>query len=75
MRLRDIILRLVPATWRAEMIRDSKLWIATCNSCGNRASIWDIGGLRWKATGDKAITTRCPACGKFAGHRVDWTGG
>lgn len=74
MALRDIILRLVPSRWREEMIRDSKLWIATCKSCGTATSIWSLGGLRWKSVGDKAITTRCPGCGRFSGHKVHWTG-
>lgn len=57
--------RILPAKWAADMESDSKRWVFTCDNCGTQSSIWDIGGIRWKATGNRRAMTRCPACGEI----------
>jgi hypothetical protein len=53
------------------MEAESRQWMLQCNRCGNEQSYWDIGGVRWKAySKGKVVGMRCPACGKFSGHRV-----
>ena len=69
--LRDLILKVVPADVRASMERDSRAWKLTC-PCGHTRSIWDIGGIRWKAAGEPRKLLRCPACGKLRWHRTHW---
>jgi hypothetical protein len=32
--------------------------------CGFERSIWEAGGIRWKAAGRKRCYLRCPSCGK-----------
>ncbi|HMO08866.1 MAG TPA: hypothetical protein PKD10_14655 [Paracoccaceae bacterium] len=61
--LRDLILRLMPARWGAEAEASSRGWGMTCPSCHRRTSIWDLGGLRWKAAGRPLRAFRCPHCG------------
>ena len=67
-RLQRIILALLPPGWRAEAEADSRAWQATCAACGTTTSIWDLGGLRWKGSGNRASGMRCKACGKFGRH-------
>lgn len=49
-----------------EMEEESKKWIITCD-CGFNVSVWDVGGIRYKAVrlnGPKKIWGRCPNCKK-----------
>ena len=50
---------------------ESRSWIATCPHCGASASIWDLGGIRYKASGTPSIRFKCPSCGKSGMHRVE----
>jgi hypothetical protein len=47
-----------------DMMRESQTWIATCGHCKQTHSIWDIGGIRYKAWGTVLRLTRCPHCRK-----------
>ena len=69
-KLRDIILRLMPRTWREAAIADSKLWQTRCSSCGHLSNFWDMGGLRWKAYGEPLTGFPCPTCGRFRMHKI-----
>jgi len=51
------------------MMEDSKRYRFTC-SCGKESSIWDIGGIRYKASGTPRTGVRCPHCGKFAMQKI-----
>ncbi len=52
-----------------KMKADSMLYRFTC-SCGKEASIWDIGGIRYKASGTPRTGVRCPYCGKRSMQRI-----
>jgi uncharacterized Zn finger protein len=68
--LRDTILRLMPASWRDAAIAESRQWATSCRSCGAESTVWDLGGLRWTARGNKVLRMRCAGCGSFTGHDV-----
>lgn len=71
MGLRDWFLGMIPEKIRADVEADSKSWVVTCNRCGHERSFWEMGGIRWKAASrGKVIFNRCPACGRFCGHRA-----
>jgi len=71
--MRDFFLKVVPKAWAEDMEADSRKWIIRCNACGFEESIWDIGGIRWKATRNtKATVRRCKNCGKFGGHTISY---
>ena len=53
---------IMPRSWFAAAEEESRRWIIRC-PCGSSQSIWDIGGIRWKATGKKSVRTACLACG------------
>jgi len=59
----------------AAMERDSRLWKAECPHCRVQTSIWELGGIRYKAIGEPLTRLRCPACGQKGWMRIRWTGG
>ena len=63
-RTQRLITGLAPSSWAASMEAESRSWMVRCPACGFAQSIWDLGGIRWKATGRKRIWVRCPNCGK-----------
>jgi len=51
--------------------KDSMLWGFTCANCHKRSSIWEIGGVRYKAKGNPRSLIKCPGCGKKAMQRIN----
>ncbi|NBB23819.1 hypothetical protein GVM20_01605 [Porphyrobacter sp. SLTP] len=43
--------------------RESREWAYECSQCSHRESVWDTGGIRYKANAEKSYFGRCPACG------------
>ena len=58
-----IITAIVPESWAQRMEGESKTWVFTC-SCGHKMSIWDLGGIRWKASGNPKKLIKCTTCKK-----------
>ena len=74
MSLRDLILWLMPAPMKSDAEAESRKWVATCPRCQAESSVWDMGGMRYKAYGTKIALMRCPKCGKASPmqiHRKD----
>jgi ribosomal protein S27E len=61
---------LVAAETAAAMEAHSRAWLVECPHCAHVRSIWDLGGVRYKAAGKPRNYLRCPACGKGGWHRV-----
>jgi translation initiation factor 2 beta subunit (eIF-2beta)/eIF-5 len=61
-----------PATAR-DMEAHSRAWKLVCSACGGRTSVWEAGGIRWKARGrSKTLTVlRCSVCGQRTMHRLE----
>ena len=70
--LQGLILSLVPRRWAASMEADSRAWHAVCPDCGRARSVWEMGGIRWKAAGRPRWLLRCDGCGRRTWHRVEW---
>jgi hypothetical protein len=58
-----------PRSWAESMEADSRRWMMRCR-CGFARSIWDLGGIRWKATGNPRQYRRCPQCGQRSWHII-----
>ena len=54
----------------ADMESESRRWLVQCPSCGHARSIWELGGIRWKAAGNPRKYVVCPQCGKSGWHTV-----
>jgi transposase-like protein len=64
------LVRLLPRRWAEALEADSRLWMIVCPRCGHERSVWDIGGIRYKAVGNPRWFMRCPGCGRLSWHRV-----
>ncbi len=50
---------------RARMEDESRKWMLQCQRCGFEQSVWDSGGVRYKAAGTSRNYRRCPHCGQW----------
>lgn len=75
MGLRSFIMWFMGPQTKANAEAESRKWIATCPNCGKQTSIWDLGGLRFKAAGKPSQGFRCQQCGKFGMHKVAYRTG
>ena len=69
-RTQRLALALMPDHWAAAAEAESRRWVMTCPRCGATQSIWDIGGIRYKAKGEPRIRVRCGSCGERSMQRV-----
>ena len=70
-----LIRRLSSPELFAAMERDSRLWKGECPHCRAQTSLWEIGGVRYKAIGEPLTRLRCAKCGQMGWMRIRWTGG
>jgi len=54
----------------AAMENESRAWKVKCEKCNHLRSIWELGGIRYKAAGSKMVQTVCPNCGQRRWHSV-----
>lgn len=51
---------------------ESRAWMMKCPNCGFERSVWETGGVRYKASGGtKRVMMKCPNCGHTGWHRVE----
>jgi hypothetical protein len=67
---RSLILRFVSEETAAAMEAESREWILGCKECPREISVWDLGGIRYKAKGTRTFRARCPQCGRRTSHRM-----
>ena len=67
--IQSLMLSILPRSWGESMEADSRRWLIHC-SCGHEQSIWELGGIRWKATGEPRTFRKCPACGQRTWQRI-----
>ena len=70
-RTQRFITALVPRAWAESMERESREWMARCPGCGHARSIWDLGGIRWKAAGNPKRFLTCAGCGASSWHVIE----
>ncbi len=68
--IQKLLTSILPRRWAADMEAESRNWMVTCPSCGYARSVWDMGGVRWKAAGTPRRYLTCPQCGKAGWHKV-----
>jgi ribosomal protein S27E len=62
--------RFAGAETAAAMEAHSRAWLVRCPNCGHERSIWELGGIRYKAAGNPRLRLTCPKCGKAGWHEV-----
>jgi hypothetical protein len=65
-----LVTALVPRSWAQAMEDESRAWTARCETCGTERSVWDLGGIRWKAAGSPRRRLSCPECARTTWHRL-----
>lgn len=62
-RIQRFFMAVLPRRWADEMRAESQAWQMRCNSCGATRSVWDAGGIRWKAAAVRQqAPVYCPHC-------------
>jgi hypothetical protein len=70
-RIQRFIQRLMPGR-AGGMESESREWMVICPKCGRERSIWELGGIRYKAwSRGKRMGMRCDACGRWRMHKVE----
>src|SRR6476620_2328591 len=54
----------------AKMEAESRSWMVRCPRCGFEQSVWETGGVKYKAAGTSYWFRRCPNCHKLAWQKV-----
>jgi hypothetical protein len=67
--MQRFLTRVFPTAWAEEMRAESLSWMVQC-TCGFERSVWELGGIRWKAAGNPRWQRQCPHCGQRTWHTV-----
>ena len=67
--MQKLFVALLPGKWAESMEAESRAWMARC-PCGFERSVWEAGGIRWKAVGKERCYASCPHCGKSHSHTI-----
>jgi DNA-directed RNA polymerase subunit M/transcription elongation factor TFIIS len=73
--IQKFLLAVFPSKWAQSMEAESRAWIVKCPSCGHERSVWEMGGIRWKAAGTPKRYMSCPACQQAGWHEVKYRQG
>lgn len=69
-KIQRFFLAIFPRAWAEEMRAESQAWQVRC-TCGFQRSIWELGGILWKAKRRKRWSfVQCPACGRRSWHTI-----
>jgi hypothetical protein len=62
------VVKLLPPAWQSSIEKESRDWVMRC-PCGHETSVWEQGGVRFKAAGNPLRSGRCGKCGNvFVGQ-------
>jgi hypothetical protein len=67
--IQRLLTAILPRSWAEDMQAESRSWMVQC-ACGFERSIWEAGGIRWKAIGRPRRLIKCPQCGERTWHTV-----
>jgi hypothetical protein len=65
-----LLMAIVPRRWADEIETESRSWMLHCNACGLERSVWETGGVRWKAAGRPSRLMHCRQCGQTTWHTL-----
>jgi hypothetical protein len=61
---------ILPRSLFEDMRSESMAWTMQCSNCKHEASIWSLGGIRWKAAGNPRTSKLCRNCGQLNWHVI-----
>jgi transposase-like protein len=68
--IQKLLISILPKKWAADMEAESRSWMVRCPSCSFERSVWELGGIRWKAAGNPRRHMHCPQCGNSGWHTI-----
>jgi hypothetical protein len=71
-RIQRWVQALMPMAWARSIEEESRTWVMRCPE-GHETSIWDMGGIRYKAAGNPWRFGWCARCGAIFWGRVERT--
>lgn len=61
--IQKFVIALLPKRWSADIQAESESWLLQCPTCGTERSVWEVGGVRYKAKSvGKRARVWCPTC-------------
>ena len=64
--IQKLFLAVLPKKWADDMQVESRAWRIRCCGCGASRSVWEAGGIRWRAASvGKRTVVHCSHCGGF----------
>jgi translation initiation factor 2 beta subunit (eIF-2beta)/eIF-5 len=64
--IQKLVTFLLPKQWSAAIQAESDSWLLTCSVCGSVRSVWEVGGIRFKAASvGKRTMIWCAQCGQL----------
>lgn len=67
--LQRLLTAVLPERLAASVEEESRAWIMRCPE-GHEQSVWEAGGVRWKAAGEPRVKVLCKACGQVVWHTL-----
>ena len=65
--IQQFVTTILPKSWSDAIQQESQNWTLRCPACNSLHSIWDLGGIRFKAAStNKKIRARCPQCSNIS---------
>ncbi len=63
--IQKLVITLLPKRWSEAIQTESQSWLLRCSSCGTTRSVWEAGGIRFKAASvGKRTLVWCAQCGQ-----------
>lgn len=56
------VIKMLCPKWQTSIEQESRDWVMRC-PCGYETSVWEMGGVRFKAAGNPVRSGRCAKCG------------
>lgn len=67
--LQRFLKAILPDSLAESVETESRAWIMRCPE-GHEQSVWEAGGVRWKASGEPRLMAPCSECGKTVWHSL-----
>ena len=65
--IQKFVTTVLPKSWGQAIQTESQNWLLRCPACDSVHSVWDLGGIRFKAASShKKVMVRCPQCSQIS---------
>ncbi|MBE9029315.1 hypothetical protein IQ266_06005 [filamentous cyanobacterium LEGE 11480] len=65
-KIQSLVKKYLPQSWSQALESESRTWVVECSHCCAETSVWEMGGIRYKASGNPMMAIRCSRCGQVS---------